>query len=385
MEHMLLGKEWNVDISVGNLTERIQENCNISDAHYAGVYSLCSLLLRLRDLYKWQHGVPPWEEPEPAKLLGWVDSREEMWEHITTVEFLPLEVGDESFDPFDVTGINARLRPLGLVYGAGYATGMKPSFFLAHLKESRQLGDLRVSIVGHELARDIFMAPAMRQGDEIFARPAAMMFFLWDQILEMRPSAREALIYALAQHDLNALEVRSSPKDLGPALEPIALLELDTWIYHEIGEVREDAFNGSLWHEIVSTYSNSPIEIFARVVKDLLADTHSEGLLGHIIEHGIKSSLGFYVSFMRPFTRLLFPEIIEAFSHFRSNGDWGKIEKARADGHSKAHGHARALVDFHEAGRRRGDTWAKAKIISEILGPLGISGASMEKQEGDPE
>ncbi len=228
-------------MDVALLQTQIQTNCDISDAHQAGLYSLCGLLLRLRDLYKWELALLPWQEPEPAALLEWVDEREARWEAVADQELQALTVGRETFDPFDMTAINIRLRPLGLVYGAGYVLGMKPSFFLGELTDSRTLGDLQVDIVGRELARDIYVTPAMRRGQQIFARRSAMLSFIWDQILEMRASARDALGFALKQYDLEAEALRQRPAELAPALHGVASQELETWIHHEIGEVHEQS------------------------------------------------------------------------------------------------------------------------------------------------
>ena len=63
-------------MDIAQLQRQIQTNCDISDAHHAGLYSLCGLLLRMRDLYKWEQNLLPWQEPEPATLLEWVDTRE---------------------------------------------------------------------------------------------------------------------------------------------------------------------------------------------------------------------------------------------------------------------------------------------------------------------
>ncbi len=362
-------------MDIDRLKQQIQWNCDTSDARYAGVYSLCILLLRLRDLYKWEHEIPPWQEPEPADLMEWIEDREDRWEEIGERDFQPLIIDDAAFDPFDTVSINEKLRPFGLVYGAGYGAGMKPSFFLAPLVESRRMGELRIDIVDRELARDLFTAPAMRQGDQVFGRRSSMLFFLWDQLLEMRPSATEALVYALAQYDLDARAIRSSPRELGPKLIPVARNELASWIYHELGEVRESTFSAYQWHEIVSGYPDSPIEIYARAVKDLLADTHSEGLLGHIIEHRLRSSLGFYLCFMRSLPRLLFPEMRKAFDRFRSDDDWSLIEETRKQGYATAHVLARKLIELHEAGRTRGSEWSRSRILSTLLEPLGILGA----------
>jgi hypothetical protein len=371
-----------MNIDIERVRNQVQKNCDISDARHAGLYSLCGLLLRLRNFYKWEQALPPWQEPEPADLLEWVDARESWWEEIIESDFEAISIGEENFDPFDTEAINAKLRSSGLVYGAGYVAGMKPSFFLAERAESRRLGSLRVDVVNRELARDLFFTPAMKQGDQVFARHSAMLISLWDQIMEKRPSVEEHLAFALSQYGLDAEALRHSPQTEGPKLQCIAEKELDAWIYHEVGEAHEDAFDGYLWHEIVSTYANSPVEIFARVVKDLLADTHTEGLLGHIVRHRLKSSLAFYLFFMRSFSRLLFPEITCAFKQFRLNDDdWSAIESAREQGYAKAKQYAEELVQLHQTHFDRGAEWAKARIIEQLIEPLGFLSSTKPKEE----
>ncbi|MGO9557317.1 MAG: Sfum_1244 family protein [Syntrophobacteraceae bacterium] len=358
---------------ISDLQRQVQKNCDISDARHAGVYSLCGLLLRLRDLYKWEHLMVPWQEPEPADLMGWIEDREQYWEEIIEGEIAPVVLGGESFDPYDMAGLNVRLRPLGLVYGAGYGIGMKPTFFLAECAESSSVGGLRIDVVNRELARDIFMTPAMRRGEQIFARRSCMLFFLWDHILEAPPSAREAVEFGLARYGVGLDEIRRNAARLAGLLERIAGRELETWVYHEIGEVLETGFDSGLWQEMVSAYANTPVEIFARVLKDVLADTHSEGLLGHIVQNRVESSLGFYVAFQRAISRAVFPEIREAFFRFRQTGDWSLIEAARESGRRNMYRHAAALTLFHREAQASGTDRARARIISEILEPLGIA------------
>lgn len=365
-----------MSIDVTEITRQVQRNCDIADAGSGAVFSLCGFLLRLRDFFKWEHALLPWQEPEPASLLEWVEAREEMWLEIAEEPFQPIHIGGETFDVFDLDAINSRLRPSGLVYGAGYVAGLKPSFLLAELVESRRVDSLRVDTVSRELARDLYLTPAMRQGEQILARRSAMLFFLWDQVLEMRPSAKAALSYAFRQYDLDVEDLRRAPKELGPRLQPVAATELDAWIYHELGEAREDAFGGLLWQEIVATYAGSPVEILTRSIKDLLADTHSEGLLGHIVHEGLKSSLGFFVALMRSFMRKVFPEVLVAFAQFMESEDWAVIEEARRRGHTKALGLAEALIALHEEGRRRGTDWARKEIAARLIEPLGIPSAS---------
>jgi hypothetical protein len=374
--------EFALEAEISDLRRQVQRNCDISDARHAGVYSLCGLLLRLRDLYKWEKGIVPWREPEPPELMEWVEEREQYWEQIMEEEIGPLDFGGERFGPFDMAGLNARLRPLGLVYGAGYGIGMKPTFFLAESEASRSEGGLIIDVVNRELARDIFMTPAMRQGDQVFARRSCMLFFLWDQILEARPSAREALDFGLAPYGAGLDDVRRNAAKLGEMLERVAGRELETWVYHEIGEALDDGFDGRFFRELVSAYANSPVEIFVRVLKDVLADTHPGGLLGHIVQNRIESSLGFYVAFQRAISRTVFPEIREAFRRFRQIGDWGLIEAAREAGRKNMLHHLAVLTRVHSESSASGTDAARERILSEILQPLGIvkSGGGKESE-----
>jgi hypothetical protein len=48
------------------LIRQVRRNCDISDARHAGMFFICGLTLRLRDLFKWEKGLSPWEEGDPA-------------------------------------------------------------------------------------------------------------------------------------------------------------------------------------------------------------------------------------------------------------------------------------------------------------------------------
>lgn len=373
-----------MEVNILDLTSQVQRNCDRSDARYSGLYSLCGFLLRFRDLYKWEQGLLPWQEADPETLLAWMENRERHWEALVEDEFAPLTIGASSFDPFHAAAVNEILRPLGWVYGAGYVAGMKPSFFLAESVETRSVAGLQVDIVELELARDLFMTPLMRQGEHIYARRAAMLGFIWDQLWEMRPSGREGLTYGLSAYGLDAEAIRRSPSGAESALRQLANAELETWVHHEVGEAKEDIFPGQLWQEMVASYAGSPVEILARVVKDWLADTHREGLLAHILANDRKSSLGFYIAFMGSFLRVVFPEIREGFRRFREDGDWEAVDRLRAVAHSRARDYARALIEAHETGRREGPEWARERIMETLIAPLGIlhdpGGTSVEEQ-----
>ena len=62
-----------------NLHQAIQHNCNISDARDNGIYSICTLVLKLRNLYKGENGLEPWDEPDSPILLDWIYAKENFW------------------------------------------------------------------------------------------------------------------------------------------------------------------------------------------------------------------------------------------------------------------------------------------------------------------
>ena len=65
-------------------------NCAISDARHVGLFSVCGLALRLRDLYKWENRLEPWVEEESSKLLNWIGQKEDAWDGLLDREFAPL-------------------------------------------------------------------------------------------------------------------------------------------------------------------------------------------------------------------------------------------------------------------------------------------------------
>ncbi len=70
-------------INIDTLSAQIKRNCNISDAQFWGTYSLCGLLLRLRELYRSEKGIRPWEKISSRKDVGeWITDRENLWREL---------------------------------------------------------------------------------------------------------------------------------------------------------------------------------------------------------------------------------------------------------------------------------------------------------------
>ena len=46
------------EIVLEPLKQTISRNCHISDAQYAGNYTLCIYLLKIREFYRWEKQIP---------------------------------------------------------------------------------------------------------------------------------------------------------------------------------------------------------------------------------------------------------------------------------------------------------------------------------------
>jgi len=351
--------------------QTIRQNCTISDARDNGIYSLCSLILKLRGLYKWEHGLNPWDEPEAAVVLDWIEAKENYWETLAGVEYLPLLINGESCEPFAPEEINLHLRTTGLVYGAGYGRSLKAIFFLAELREERQEGDCRILILGREEARELASPFALRQGELIVIRREPMRFFFWDQIQEIHATGRAALRHALT---LSGVKVGATVdrQSLREKLDEIVDREIPAFIHHEIGELRESDLASEHLQQLIAAFPASPIELTARAVKDALADTHPEGMLGYILGARAESSMAFYAGFLDGMRRLLLPEIIPAFDDFLRQRDWQGLERARLRCREANLQRAAILQAAAESLQTQTPEQVKCRIEREILLPLGL-------------
>lgn len=356
-------------VAVEEIAGQVLRNCSISDARYAGNYSVCGLAMRLRDLYKWEKGLEPWVEEEAPVLLEWIGCKEEEWDSLADRDLEDVIIQGTPYRPLDVETINELLEPHGLCYGAGFVHGLKPTFFLAPLEEKKELDGIKISILGRELARDLLTLPAMTQGDSILIRSEPARLFLWNQIFFVKKSGREALRAALKIYGASDLD----PASLQRNLNRICRDELDTYIYHELGEIRETAFDRDVWREIVSQFPHTLVEILVRNLKDILADAGERGCLSHIIREKKTSSLGFYTAFLDGLKKELFFELPAAFLAFATTEDWSVIEKATLSGYRRAKLHADTVIRLFQEGKQRGDLKsAEKEIEQQILRPLGI-------------
>ncbi len=353
--------------------QAVKRNCDISDARDNGIYSICTLVLKLRNLYKWEHGLNPWEEPDPPVLLDWIGAREEYWETIHGEEFSPIPVNGKRIDPFLPEEITPRLSSANLLYGAGYGRSMKAVFFVADVLEERWVEGCRAFVLGREKARELSSPFAMLQDNTIYIRKEPMRFYFWDQIQEINPSCRLSMQQALKAYGLMPDNSPLDRKQLIDIFDCIVDEELEIFIYHEVGESRENLLSSSQLQKIIGAYPGTAIELLSRSVKDILADTHPAGLLPHIIGREKKSSLGFYLAFLDGMRKLLCATVNEAGRDFWDSGDWTLVLDAVAECRRTNEEIACSLLDMNRR-LERGESPAAVKRWAEknVLAPLGL-------------
>lgn len=352
---------------LNTLTQQIRKNCNISDARHAGLYSICGLALRLRDLFKWEHGLPPWIEKDSGEVLEWIGEKEELWDRLQQSEYRRLTFNGRTFDPFDAPGVNQLLFSHDLFYGAGYAHSLKPTFLLADIRHRRSVNGHKVFFLGREMARDMLTLPAFAQDQSIVIREDAARMYLWDQMFYINKSGRPALQFAL----IHCGVPDQRPETLQQHLDTIYDQAKDIFVYHEIGEAQDTVFDNNVWREIIGHYAHTPIELLARTVKDLLADTGEAGSLRFFIRNRRTAALGFYVAFMGHFTKMLFPELRSGFVDFVMQKDWRVIEQTVEKGYRTARRYAEEMTAFYQKGLKKNDLqWTADAIDEKLLAPV---------------
>jgi hypothetical protein len=351
------------------LTAQVKRNCDISDAHYWDSYSLCGLLLRLRELYRSESGIKLWMHIPHKSIGDWIDKREALWHQLRGTDLQNIEIGGQGFGPFQIREINSLLHGQKLLYGAGYGITMKPSFFLADLVSREQIDGIEVYIAGTEYARDLSDYPAVLQGEVIITRLETIKMLIWQKLEELQcKSAKAGLAYAFSEYGIP--EHTGFSEDTYKKLDLIARAEAQTYIRHEIGELVEDEKMGDEWKTLLTIIPHSKAEVFARSVKDILADTSERGMIRYIIDNRLTGSLGFYTVFLSGFRKTLFPEMLDAFRIFTGNRDWNLVENARRTAYQRASYYADKILACY---RREGQDTEKMTgcIDNEVLSRLG--------------
>lgn len=353
------------------LLSDIQFNCDVSDARDHGIYSMCSMVLKLRGLYKWENGIEPWQEPEPAELLDWIEAKENYWEQLAASPFRDIRLQGNRCAAHDVAAINAAQADSRLFYGAGHGRSMKSIFFLSELLERSEVAGSPVLLLGREHAREMAAPFAMVQDDQVIIRTDPLRFFLYDHIQELRSSCRSSYRFFLKHYGLlneHGLDQGRLPPLLGQVVEG----ELDFFIYHEIGEILETALGRDTLKSLVGRFPGSVIEFVCRAVRDILADTHPQGLLNHVISREKESSLALYLCFLDGLRAELFSEMTPAWNSFLEQHDWPAIQRASDTCRARTLRLAEKIATIAEHGDGCSDEEIQQQFNETILIPLGL-------------
>ena len=285
------------------LCETVQHNCNIADARHAANYTMCVYLLKMREYFRWEQHYQ-FGDPLPSQTVGnWLIEREKLWEEIEEQPYRPLTIGTQTFDPFDTDLINEQLLPKGYVYSSGIGIKATPHFFIGRLLQKQTFDDYKILISNDECARDLTAPPAMTLGDTIFIRRESLQRMLWEKVNEWQWTRSQGLMK-------KALAYYAFDHHLEPSLQQICNVEIDTLIWHEVGETKASTRLGENWRQMLLELSLSRAEIVARAVKDIIADLVST--LPTLIKEQRLPSLYFYLASQTPMRKQLFPALLKA-------------------------------------------------------------------------
>lgn len=322
-----------------SLIDQVWDNCQIAAAGQAGGYSLCGMLLRLRQLYKWEQGLPPWQEADPKAILEWIAAVEENWSDIQEIRLKELSFGGRRLDPFAVEELNAALVGENLVYGAGYTHGLAPTCFLGELLESRRDGSFLIFILGQELARDLDASLALRQGDFLYLRTEPLAFYLWDNLADPAKQENLFLKIALAAYGLELPRLLQRPAEHQETLDRLLWRQAEALLRHELGEAREPSLKRVL-PVLVSRFPQSRIERWIRALKDALADVNDWGRVRYLLAERDLAGLALLLAWRPGFYPYLLPELEPAFYDLWRHRDWQLLEQARRQALSRLRGTA---------------------------------------------
>lgn len=316
----------------------VRQNCHISDARHAGDLTLCTFLLKMRELYRWEHGIPLSSEMARAEVGEWMNRRGEMWDGIEQDEYRPIPLPDESVDPFESRCINAALLPHGLIYSGGYGRHCKPHFFLGELLRREERDGFAIYVSGREYARDLEAPPGMFLDRALFIRTEALRRWLWEKYEEWHWNRKnEAMGRAFTLHGFQ--------DDAEVALDRMVAMEMESVILHELGEARIGETFGDAWEKLVLDVFRGRAEIIVRAVRDLLADCQST--LPGLLARENPAAIHFFMANFVGMRRTLFPELAEAYQDWLHGGNSRALAEVAAEGQARWRATAEALLALH--------------------------------------
>lgn len=301
--------------------ETVSYNCDVSDANFWGYFSICSLLLRLRELFKIERNLAPWDSIKNDEILKWIEKKEERWRQLDNAQLVPVNVNYELYSPFDIAEINRFTEKYNLVYGAGYALFMKPSFFIGSIDRFEKIDGYNIYFIGREIVRDIFSSSGMSIEKNIYVRLTNIKYRLWENLQNW--SRKKESIYKFVISDLGNIDNRQYPfNEFKKLVEKYSTIV----IYHEIAEQEEKFI---YWSEILKNCDSIKTEQIIRGIMDLIADFSQSGPLQKSIIEKDRILLGLYLLsvdvYKKKLLKFSIPQIQEALISI----DWETLEKIR--------------------------------------------------------
>lgn len=298
------------------LARAVQHNCNISDARFAGNYTMCIYLLKMREYFRWEMEQDFGSSLTRDDVGQWLTEREQLWSDIEEQDYTHLDIEGELHDPFHSHHINSKLLEHGLVYSAGIGQKAKPHFFLADLAKHETQNGYDIYISTREYARDLTSPPAMSQEQTIYIRRESFKRMIWEQTEQWRWSKpHNAMEHAIACYDFD--------NNLQAALDEMTDHELESAILHEIGEIKADEYLHG-WHTMMSGLMFTQAEIMARAVRDHLADAIST--LPVLLENQREASIHFYMANLTSMRKHIFPTLVDAYDEWLESKSTSRLE-----------------------------------------------------------
>lgn len=328
-----------------NLTKTVQTNCHISDARYAGNYTLCIYLLKMREFYRWENNIEFIQRLTNDDVGEWLTDRESLWEELEESQLEPVDIQGRFYSPFDSSLINDALEENKLVYSGGYASHGKPVFFLAELEEKHRHDDYTLYVAGRELARDLTAPPGMASDKSIYIRKESLRRFIWEKFEESHWHKQANPL----SRALNCYDFQHKPIE---ALDKMTNIETDTVLHHEIGEIMASNILGDDWDSMVMNMPRSKVEFMARAIKDHLADALST--LPKLVANPEPAQIHFYFANMTGMRKVIFPSLHDAYTTWINENSLShlqdKIEQSRQ--HWETLG--KELIELFQANGNRG-------------------------------
>lgn len=351
--------------------QQVQANCRIAAAGQVGFYSLCGMLLRLRQLYKWEQGLRPWQEGDPQTVLDWIALQEEAWNDLESQDLHTLHWQGAELNPFAAEQVNALVAGAGLAYGAGFTHGLAPMCFLGELQETQVRQGLTVLILGPELARDLDAAPALRQGRVIYLRTEPLAFYLWDHLADPGKQNNIFLKIALAARGLDLAGLLHRPDSYQEQFHRLLQSQQEAVLRHEVGEALEPALQETL-PRLVARFPHSRIERWLRALKDALADLNDWGRLSYILKEQDLPELALLLAWRPGFYPYLIPELEPAFWELQKTRDWTVVEQARHQALARLRQTAAQLDQVLADLAELPDAGLAAELERQFITPLGL-------------